>query len=416
MKIEKPLFKFFYIGIFLLPSAPSIGSIFLFLCLICSLINNFLELIKDRWNITFFISIFLFPIICLIQSSRFFYKFNNFDKSLTWIGLNNWIPLILCFIAFQKFVNSKSDREIIGKLLIAGSFPLIISGIGQYWFNWYGPFEFLNGFIIWFQRPMQTETGLTSLFSNQNYAGSWFCIVWPFCLSFFIQSFRNNLHRFISLGFLISISTCLILTTSRNAWGGLLLLITLLRGASLFWPIFIGITITIISVFLLNILIPLDIQTTISNLFPSWINQEFTSTHFQFRESRPEIWWEAIKLIFKNPLLGLGAGAFPIIYQSLKNAYAGHTHNLVFELALSYGIPITLIVFVPIFLICFFSFKEIYIKKTNNIDINERAWFASFFTLLCTQQVDVQYFDLRISIIFWVLLAGLKTRISPQII
>ena len=110
MKIEKPLFKFFYIGIFLLPSAPSIGSIFLFLCLICSLINNFLELIKDRWNITFFISIFLFPIICLIQSSRFFYKFNNFDKSLTWIGLNNWIPLILCFIAFQKFVNRVCKR------------------------------------------------------------------------------------------------------------------------------------------------------------------------------------------------------------------------------------------------------------------------------------------------------------------
>ena len=94
----------------------------------------------------------------------------------------------------------------------------------------------MNGFVIWFQRPMQPNTGLTSLFNNQNYAGAWFCIVWPFCLSFFIQSYKNSKNILISL-FLISITTCLILTSSRNAWGGLLLLIPLVR-TSLFCQCF----------------------------------------------------------------------------------------------------------------------------------------------------------------------------------
>ena len=55
---------------------------------------------------------------------------------------------------------------------------------------------------------------------------------------------------------------------------------------------------------------------------------------------------EAIKLMTKKPLIGLGAGSFPAIYLYLKNVYAGHPHNLIFELAVSYGIPITLIILV----------------------------------------------------------------------
>ena len=49
------------------------------------------------------------------------------------------------------------------------------------------------------------------------------------------------------------------------------------------------------------------------------------------------------------------------------------------------------------------------IKKCfDKIDIYNRAWFASFFVLFCSQFFDIQYYDGRISILFWILLAGLK--------
>ena len=44
----------------------------------------------------------------------------------------------------------------------------------------------------------------------------------------------------------------------------------------------------------------------------------------------------------------------------------------------------------------------------------ERAWWASFFVLLCSQMFDVQYYDGRISIAFWILLAGLRQTINEN--
>ena len=107
---------------------------------------------------------------------------NNWEKSLTWIGLSNWLPLFFCFIAFQEFISTEKDRNIFCKLLIAGSFPIIISGFSQFFFQLYGPFEFLNGLIIWFQKPINPMEGISAVFSNQNYAGAWYCIIFPFSL------------------------------------------------------------------------------------------------------------------------------------------------------------------------------------------------------------------------------------------
>ena len=48
----------------------------------------------------------------------------------------------------------------------------------------------------------------------------------------------------------------------------------------------------------------------------------------------------------------------------------------------------------------------------SKIDFFERAWYSSFLVLFCSQLVDIQYFDVRISLVFWILLAGLKEIIK----
>ena len=42
------------------------------------------------------------------------------------------------------------------------------------------------------------------------------------------------------------------------------------------------------------------------------------------------------------------------------------------------------------------------------IPIYDKAWIISFLILFISQMVDVQYFDGRVSIIGWLLLAGVK--------
>ena len=402
--------KIFWIGIFFLPSAPSISFLFLLISSFFSIKYNFNKLAKDKWNLTFIYSAILLPIIPLFQKDNLVPLINNWDKSLTWIGLSNWLLLIYCFLAFQFFVNTKEDRKIFAKTLIAGSVPVLISGFLQYFLKIYGPFQIFDGLIIWFQRPIHHDTGLTALFNNQNYAGAWFCIIWPLSLAALLEALNKKLNKYICLIILISITTALILTTSRSAWGGLIILVPLMTGISSFIylvPIFLLALILILLA--ISNFVPSDFQNQIREILPNRFWQEFTPDNFDGRESRIEIWKNAIMFISQKPIIGWGAAAFPILYFFEKNTYAGHAHNLIFELAISYGLPIAIMVFVSIFLICIFSFLKIFISesfiKTNFF---ERAWFSSFFVLLCSQLVDIQYFDGRISLIFWILLAGLK--------
>ena len=350
------------------------------------------------------------PIICLFQTDKLIPLAGNWDKSLTWIGLSNWMLLIYCFLSFQFFVNTKEDRKIFAKTLIAGSLPVLISGFLQYFFKIYGPFQIFDGFIIWFQRPLQDDTGLTALFNNQNYAGAWFCILWPLSLATLLEALNKKSRKYICLFILISITTALILTTSRSAWGGLILLVPLMTGiSSLTYLVPIFLLILILIFLSISNLVPYDHQNQIREILPNRFWQEFSADNFGGRESRIEIWKHAIMFISQKPIIGWGAAAFPILYFFEKNTYAGHSHNLILELALSYGLPITILIFVSIFLICIFSFLRIFNNENFiKIDFFERAWFSSFFVLLCSQLVDIQYFDGRISLIFWIFLAGLK--------
>ena len=53
-------------------------------------------------------------------------------------------------------------------------------------------------------------------------------------------------------------------------------------------------------------------------------------------------------------------------------------------------------------------------EKSQEKDHFTKAWWASIFILFMTQQIDVHYFDGRISIMFWILLAGLRNIISTN--
>ena len=74
-------------------------------------------------------------------------------------------------------MNSKTKRRRTAFALLAGTLPVIVTGIGQSFFNWYGPIETLNGLIVWYQRPIEGITGMTGLFNNPNYTGLWLNLI-----------------------------------------------------------------------------------------------------------------------------------------------------------------------------------------------------------------------------------------------
>ena len=184
----------FLIGIFFLASAPSLSIIFLISSFILNKKNNNLKnIFKDKWNLPLlFCSILM--IISAINHSIQIKNINyDWDFSLSWLGLFNWLPLFYVFWRSQEFLKNNHQRRFFAYSLISGSIPVLITGIGQYFFEWHGPFQILYGLIKWYQKPIIDPAGLSGLFSNANYAGAWLNIVWPFSIAATIQ--KNNFTR-----------------------------------------------------------------------------------------------------------------------------------------------------------------------------------------------------------------------------
>ena len=131
--------------------------------------------------------------------------------------------------------------------------------------------------------------------------------------------------------------------------------------------------------------------------------------------TRIGIYKNAFELIKENPFFGIGAGSFTEIFLLNTNFWKGHSHNLLFELSISYGLPATIIFLITTINILYLSSKKIFSSKIK-IDNNyiDRAFWTALFFFLISQLADVQYFDGKISLITWILIAGLKNIILDK--
>ncbi|WP_082302689.1 O-antigen ligase family protein [Prochlorococcus marinus] len=399
----------FRTGLFILPSAPAIAFVLIVVSLLINSLKTKASFFKDKTNLLIIIASILMLISSILQI--FFLKniySEELNKNSSWIGLFNWIPFFWIFCSSQEFLKTKEDRECTSLILCLSTIPVIFSGIGQTFFNWHGPLELFNGTIIWYQRPIDSISGLTAQFNHANYAGAWFTFILPLCIA---QSFnktskkiKKNFFRIILFG----IISCIFLTNSRNAWGCSLLSIPLVLGTSSlqwFFP-FIFFTITLILVTTQNFF-ESGIQNLLRDIIPNKVWQEFTNEGFKNLDvTRLEIIQEAFRLVINNPLFGTGAASFPVIYELEKGFWKGHSHNILAELSISYGIPCTIILIFFICRILIKSFQNIYITDKKNIF--DRSIWTAIIIFLLSQQIDIQYFDGRISLLFWILLAGLK--------
>ena len=407
----------FILGVFLLASAPFIGSIIILYPLAKGLIKKRSEIFKDKYNISLF-----FASLLMILNSTILY-FNNpnyldsWDPILNWVGLLNWLPLFLCFIGFQPYLNSPKKRLILSKVFIGSSIPILLSGFAQFFFKINGPYQLMNGLVIWYQRPIDGG-GLTSLFNNPNYAGGWLTLIFPLCLSvlFINLKKKSKLKTILCSIICVTFTTCIVLTNSRGAWIGLVISIPIVLGRiTLYWltPLILIILTTLLLTYIP--IVPYQFQDFIKNIIPEKVLSKFTEIFFNLKSfPRLDIWKNSLFFIGSRPFLGWGASTFSILYFSKTNLFNNHAHNLFLELSINYGIIVSLTIFFTIFSILFASYNFIF-KKENNLEIiNDRSWWAATFIFLLSHSYDVLYYDLRISILFWILLSGLRVIIKNE--
>ena len=415
--------SFFVLGIFLLPSAFIISAIFLFLSLIISSFKS-PNFFADKWNIAFLTSGIFMILTCIISPFSEFpladYEFNN---PLNWIGLLNWIPFFWIFWAAQIYLETEKARTVCAGFLIAGTLPVLFSGFGQYFFGWYGPLEFLNGLIIWYQRspPNPFFAILTGPFNNPNYAGAWLATLLPFC--FYFLSKKQNLIKKSIFFFLTNLFIlAIILTHSRNALIGIFLSFLLLIGINFkTFLILVFAVIFLIFIFFtfdfpLNFLSRFRKGSYLYNFIPE--NNKLSNI---LSFTRIKIWQTSINQILLRPILGWGSASFSIIYMlNNKGPTFQHNHNLILEVAFNYGIISAVTLFGTLLYLLNKSQTKIFnnkflsldSKKSNTVD---NFWWTSTLIIFLMHFSDITYYDGRISILFWILMAGLRSIIRQDI-
>ena len=406
-------FIFFNLGLFLLLSAPFLSV----LSILIAMISSYFQHKKNFWATRLNKSFILLSIVLIINTLiSFFSDVNQFEEwqfTENIIGLFNWIPFFICFFLIQPFLKNTKHRTFSTYTLLIGTFPLFITGIGEYFLGWDNQLSTLNGYIIWFLKPKYELKGLSGLFSNSNYAASWLSMIWPLALAIILTNIKSKVKMTFSLLYGLIIILSILLTNSKDTLISLFIPIIFLINQSFIKFIILASAITIIIFLYEQYFIKLGLNKLLLSIWDKSIDIDFKN----FLEIFPriDIWRVSLIAIFNKPLLGWGAASFPFIYSLYKNELIKdsifHSHNLFLESSINFGLPFSILLFLIIFQLLLKSWKIIFLKNKNIIN---RCWWISTFLFIFNHMFDVTYYDVRISLLFWIMLAGLNCIVNEE--
>ncbi len=94
-----------------------------------------------------------------------------------------------------------------------------------------------------------------------------------------------------------------------------------------------------------------------------------------------------------------------MLYPLRTGKWHGHSHNLPLELAVSSGVPAALALVGLVLALLIVSLR------CSRMGLFDRAWWAAVLVLVVLHGTDMPFFDSRLNIAGWILLAGLRSRI-----
>ena len=316
-------------------------------------------------------------------------------------------------------MKTKYQKEIFIKILIAGTFPVFASIIIQYFFNIFGPFSTLNGLIIWFMKPLAIDNNNSShvagLFSNPNYTAYWLSCLFPFSIYIFQNIKNNRLKKFILILIIISLIYFLILTDSRNGLFSILISLPFIIGGKIFLILILSFILCFTTYPFLKVFLNDSLVLFIESLFDRsifWKLSNFNILNIK-NFTRIDLYIKTIFLILQKPFFGWMAGSFSIIF--LLNGgilNIQHAHNLPLQLAYDFGIITSILICSVFFIILYKAFINNVLN--NNTNLLSKTWFTANLVSVFFHLFDMPYYDGRLAILFWILMAGLKTTLDQE--
>ncbi len=150
---------------------------------------------------------------------------------LAWWGLFNWLPFFWGLWGWQAYVAIPDARRRCSSWMVAGTVPVLITGLGQMVLGWQGPWSMAGDLVIWHMDAGGNPGGrLSGLFDYATITAAWLALTWPLLLGCLLRSPQGWRQRGSVLVLVVLHGLCLCLTASRNAWATAVLALPLLLG------------------------------------------------------------------------------------------------------------------------------------------------------------------------------------------
>lgn len=406
--------RYFYLGVWLLPFLPSLGTITLVIVAIGIWKLNYHRFCRSPFNW----GLALFGLWLLLISGTALKPIDSLG------GSANFIPFIAAFPAFSLLLRSHGRLRQLAWAIAIPSLLVVVLGMGQLFAGW-GNFPILRHIginLIPYGRP---EGRMSSLFMYANIFAAYLLIAFILGLGLWLDawwnwrregkaySFQRSKPVLLSSLIVVLAGIGLIFANSRNAWG-IALVACLAFALYLGWRwLVLGMVTAAGTVFWaawgpppgrehLRQIVPAFFWARLSDELYERPTATLRSTQWQFA-------WEMAQ---QRPWLGWGLRNFTPLYKAEMGLWLGHPHNLFLMLFAEVGIPATIFL---CSLVAWVMWRAIALlvreaKFSDRHRSNKLLLFSyllAFGGLTAFNCFDVTIFDLRLNLCGWILLAAI---------
>ncbi|MEH2443950.1 O-antigen ligase family protein [Nostoc sp.] len=342
------------------------------------------------------------------------------DKTAAFLGLFNLLPFFLLFVAHSALIQTFAQLRQMAWVLVIGSIPVVILGLGQLFLGWSFKFQFVWVVFSWTIRPGGNPPGrIASLFLHANTFAAYLAIVFILGVGLWLENYQQLRVKsqksflpflFLSVAVIMNF-IALIFTNSRNGWAIAIfacLAYALYQG----WRILVGSVAAIVSSVLLAAFAPSPVAQFFRQYVPAFFWARLNDDMYPDRPvalMRKTQWGFAWSLAEQHPLTGWGLRSFSELYKAQMQIPLGHPHNFFLMLSAETGFPSTLL-FCGLLAWILIAGVQL-LRKSKHINTEDRL---IFFTYLLTfvgwillNTVDVTLFDFRLNALSWVIFAAI---------
>ncbi|MBW4683951.1 MAG: O-antigen ligase family protein [Komarekiella atlantica HA4396-MV6] len=341
------------------------------------------------------------------------------NKTEAFLGLFNFLPFFLVFVGLSALIQTPAQLRQMAWILVIGSLPVAIMGLGQLFLGWTLKLQFLWIVLEWAIAPGGEPPGrMASIFMHANSFAAYLVIVFTLGLGLWLENYQqlrvksqgSNLPLiFLTVAEIVNF-IALIFTNSRNGWA-IAIFACLAYAFYQGWRILVGSVVGIVTSVLLAAFAPSPVAQFFRQIVPAFFWARLNDDMYPNRPvalMRKTQWEFAWSLTQQHPWTGWGLRSFTTLYKTQMQIRLGHPHNLFLMLSAETGFPSTFLFCGLLGWILIAGFQLL--RKSKYIEKDRLIFFSYllvFVGWLLFNTVDITLFDFRLNLLSWLLLAAI---------